>query len=201
MITTTSTFQQTRYMVRRKIFKIFGGAFHIYSPEGNVLAYSKMKAFKLKEDIRIYTGEDMAHELLVIQARQIIDFSAAYDVFDPVAGVKVGALRRKGLKSALIRDEWMILDPSDQQIGLVHEDSTGMAVLRRYVPFMALIFPQSYSVEIAGRPAAIFKQNFNPFVYKLNVDLSYDEQGLLDRRLAMAAAVLLAAIEGKQQNN
>src|SRR4051812_21912356 len=97
-----AVFQQTQYMVRRKVLKILGGAFHIYDPSGTqILGYSKMKAFKLKEDIRLYTGEDMSQEILTIQARQIIDFGASYDVVDPVQQVKIGALRRKGLKSMI----------------------------------------------------------------------------------------------------
>jgi hypothetical protein len=92
-------FQHTHYLVRRKIFKLFGAAFHIYDPSGKVAFYSKQKAFKLKEDIRVYTGEDMRTEVLTILARQILDFSAAYDVFDPATNRKVGALKRKGIKS------------------------------------------------------------------------------------------------------
>ncbi len=107
---------QTSFTVRRKVLKLFGGAFHIYDSAGNVIGYSKMKAFKLKEDIRLYTGEDMSQELLTIKARQMIDFAASYDVYDPQQQVKVGALRRRGLKS-LIRDEWLILDPYDREMG------------------------------------------------------------------------------------
>jgi hypothetical protein len=44
----------------------------------------------------------------------------------------------------------------------------------------------------------LFTRNFNPFVSKVNLDYSMDTQGLLDRRLGIAAAVLLLAIEGKQ---
>ena len=58
--------------------------------------------------------------------------------------------------------------------------------------------PQKYLVTINEAPVATFKQNFNPFVFRLKVDLSPDTRGLLDRRLALAAALLLAAIEGKQ---
>ncbi len=43
------------YTIRRKVLKIFGAAFHIYDPHGNLAGYCKQKAFKLKEDIRIYT--------------------------------------------------------------------------------------------------------------------------------------------------
>ena len=55
-----SQFQHNTYLIRQKIFKLFGAAFHIYDPAGNVAFYSKQKAFKLKEDIRIYTNEDMS---------------------------------------------------------------------------------------------------------------------------------------------
>jgi hypothetical protein len=54
-----NVFTENRYLVRRKVLKLLGGAFHVYDANENVIAYSKMKAFKLKEDIRLYTGEDM----------------------------------------------------------------------------------------------------------------------------------------------
>lgn len=43
-----------------------------------------------------------------------------------------------------------------------------------------------------------FKQNFNPFVTKIIADFSEDPKGMLDRRLGLAAGILLCAIEGKQ---
>src|SRR5688500_10922841 len=190
-------FQQSQYMVRRKIFKLLGGAFHFYDlQQQQVFAYSKMKAFKLKEDIRLYTGEDMSTELLTIKARQMIDIGATYDVVDPRQG-KVGALRRKGLKS-LVRDEWLILDAHDREIGMIQEDSTGLAIIRRLVDFASMFLPQKYVVTVQGMQVATFQQNFNPFVFKLVVDLSGDRGGMFDRRLALASSILMAAIEGKQ---
>ena len=189
------------YVVRKKVLKLFGGAFHIYDPEGNVAFYSQQKAFRFKEDIRLFTGEDMQIEVLSIQARQIIDFSAAYNVIDPLANEKVGALRRKGLKS-MFKDEWIILDANDQKIGLIREDSARMAFLRRAVELATLLspqIPQKYRGEINGRTTCHFQQNFNPFVMKVTLDFSPDTDGLLDRRLGIAAAVLLCAIEGKQK--
>jgi len=43
-------FLQNYYLFRRKVFKIFGGAFHVYDSNQRLLFYSKQKAFKLKED-------------------------------------------------------------------------------------------------------------------------------------------------------
>ena len=187
-------FSHQTYLVRRKIFKLFGAAFHIYDPKGQLVFYSIQKAFKLKEDIRLYTGEDMNTELLVIIARQIIDFSAAYEVIDPSTDTKIGALKRKGLKS-ILKDEWIFLDQQDNEIGLIKEDSALLATIRR---FLTDLIPQTYFGEIHGKKVCMFRQNFNPFVMKINLDFSMDPNGLLDRRLGIAAAVLLCAIEGKQ---
>lgn len=187
-------FQQTQYMIRRKIFKIFGAAFHIYDPVGTVLFYSKLKAFKLKEDIRLYAGEDMNVELLTIRARNIIDFGAAYDVVDSQSGEPVGTLRRKGFRS-MLRDEWIIMNAAGQEIGTIQEDSMAMALLRR---FLTNLIPQSFTGIIHGAPVLNFHRHFNPFVLRMDLDFSPDVQGLLDRRLGIAAGVLLSAIEGRQ---
>lgn len=189
-----SVFNHPTYTVRRQIFKLLGAAFHIYDPNGNVAFYSKQKAFKLKEDIRVYTGEDMQNEVLTIKAKNIIDFSAAYDVFDPTTQTKVGVLKRKGMKS-ILKDEWIIMDANENQIGLIQEDSMMLALIRR---FLTNLVPQSFDGTINGRKVCHFKQNFNPFVTKITLDFSMDINGLLDRRLGIAAAVLLCAIEGKQ---
>jgi uncharacterized protein YxjI len=190
----SARFGHQKYLIRRKFFKLFGGAFHIYGPNQELVFYSKMKAFKLKEDIRLYTGEDMQTEVLAISARGILDFSLAYDVVDSSTGAKVGALKRKGLKS-IMKDEWVFMDADDREIGLIQEDNWLMALLRR---FLTNLIPQTYQGEIHGTRICTFSQNFNPFILKITLDFSADTQGLLDRRLGMAAAVLLCAIEGRQ---
>ncbi len=182
------------YVIRRKVFKLFGGAFHVYDPAGQPALYSELKAFKLREDIRVYTGEDKGTEVLVIKARQIIDFGATYDVHDSAAREPVGALRRKGMKS-MLKDEWVILDSAGQEIGLIREDSWLLALIRRLI---TPLIPQKYSGEIRGTRVCTFRQNFNPFVMKITLDFSIDTHRLLDRRLGIAAAILLNAIERRQ---
>lgn len=186
------------YLLRKKILTLLGAAFHIYGPDGQVLFYCKQKAFKLKEDIRVYTDESMQTEVLVIKARQILDFSAAYDVVDPLTNERVGVLKRKGLASFFVQDEWIIMNGYEQVIGSIMEDSLAMALIRRWI--LSLI-PQSFHGTVQQQRVFNFSQNFNPFVAKLTLDFSPDTQNLLDRRLGIAAAVLLCAIEGKQSSN
>ncbi|QQL44761.1 hypothetical protein [Sulfuriroseicoccus oceanibius] len=182
------------YLIRRKVFKIFGAAFHIYDAHGQLAFYSKQKAFKLKEDLRIYTDEQMTTEVLTIKARNVIDFGATYDVVDPQSQQMVGSLRRRGMKS-ILRDEWLILDANEREIGSIKEDSVALALVRR---FLTNLVPQAFSGTVGGHAVCRFSQNFNPFVSKIQLDYSMDSQDLLDRRLGIAAAVLLGAIEGRQ---
>jgi uncharacterized protein YxjI len=185
------------YVLRRKVFKIFGAAFHIYDPQGNVALYSKQKAFKLKEDIRIYADESMDQEVLRIGTGSIWDISGTYAVYDPVADETVGGLKRRGLKS-MLKDEWVFLDANQQERGKIEEDSMIKAVVRRAVEAAATFMPQAYHATWQDTPVATFKQNFNRFVQKITIDFSMDEDNLLDPRLGLAAAVLLCAIEGRQ---
>src|SRR4030095_15649211 len=103
-------FGHQTYLVRKKFWKLFGGSFFVYDANGALVLYSKMKAFKLKEDIRVCTDESLETEALSIQARSVLDFSGSYDVYDSATGERVGALRRKGLKSSFYKDEWVILN-------------------------------------------------------------------------------------------
>lgn len=189
-------FQHQRYLLKRQVFAL-AGTFRFYDPAGNQVMYSQQKMFKLKEDIRVFADEEKTQEVLQIKARQIVDFSAAYDVIDSAFNQKVGALRRKGMKS-ILRDEWEVLDANDQVIGKLFEDSMGLAMLRRLL--LGSLLPQNYDITFGEQRVADLKQRFNLFRYELDIDFSFDPAKLLDRRLGLAAGILLAAIEGRQSN-
>jgi len=187
-------FQHSNYLLKRQAIALTG-KFRFYDSLGNLVMFSEQKMFKLREDIRVYSDEDKTQEVLSIKARQIIDFSAAYDVVDTALNQKVGALRRKGLRS-LLRDEWEVLDASDNPRGLLFEDSMGLALLRRFL--LGSWLPQNYDITFGELRVADLRQNFNFFRYELNLDFSMDTAHQLDRRLGIAAGILLAAIEGRQ---
>ncbi len=132
-------------------------------------------------------------------ARSIIDFSASYDVVDSTTGEAIGSLRRKGWTS-LFRDSWEILDADGVVRGQVVEDSGWQAMVRRLHDFAALLLPQAFRLDVAGRTVGTMRQNFNPFIHKFTVDLGADADGLLPRPLAVATVILLLAIEGRQQS-
>jgi hypothetical protein len=196
---TAARFGHQTYIVRKKFWQFFGGSFYVYDPNGALVLFSKMKAFKLKEDIRVFTDETLQTEALSIQARSVLDFSGSYDVYDSATGRRAGALRRKGLKSSFYKDEWVILDNADREVGVIQEESAFLALLRKYL--LGALIPQSFNAQMGGRTVATFSQHFNLFATKLTLDFSADPQHQFDRRLGIAAGILLCAIEGKQQSN
>jgi hypothetical protein len=188
-------FQFDKYLIRKKVIKLFGASFRIYAGEDNLILYANLKAFKLKEDIRLYTGDDMKEQILVIKARNIIDLGATYDVYESERNERIGVLKRKGMKS-LLKDEWLFLDENDKQIGTIKEENMALALIRR---LLINIVPQTYTAEMNGVKVCTYKQSANPFVSKVRLSYNKDTEGLLDRRLGIAAGLLLCAVEGKQK--
>jgi len=191
-----SIFQHPTYVLHRQAIAL-AGKFRVYDPMNNLVMFSEQKMFRWKEDIRVYADESKTREVLSIKARQMMDFSASYDVVDTEMNQKVGTLRRKGWQS-MLRDEWEVLDENDNVKGLLFEDNMGLALLRRFL--LSSWLPQNYDITFGTTRVADLKQNFTFFRYELNLDFSMDVARMLDRRLGIAAGILLAAVEGKQSN-
>ena len=189
-------FSWSNYLLKRQVFALTG-KLRLYNPNDELVLYVEQKMFRLREDIRVFGDDSKTQELLLIQARNIIDFSAAYDVVESANGQKAGTLRRKGLRS-MFRDEWEVLDATDQPIGMLFEDSVGQALLRRFL--LGSLLPQNYDITIGDERVADLRQKFNLFSYQIILDFSMDTANKLDRRLGIAAGILLAIIEGKQRS-
>ena len=190
-------YSHDRYVFREKFFKIFGNRFHIYDPGDELVLYARMKGLKIREDLRLFTSEAMDEEVLRIQTKSLFDISGTYGIYDPVADQTLGALKRRGLKS-FFKDEWLILDAEGEEVGVIKEDSAIKAALRRIHEATALLIKQSYHVEMDGERVAQISRGFNPLVKRTFLDLSADTQHRLDPRVALAATLLLAAVEVRQ---
>ncbi len=187
-------FQQDSFVARQKVFSL-APCFYVQDQFGNALAFLRKRVFTWKDDIRVFTDQTQSLELMRIKARKIIDWGAAFDVTDSINHQKVGVLKRRGWKS-ILRREWIIMDPFDQEIGRIREDSAVLAFVRRLI---TALVPQTYKFELAGRQVGTMTQNWNPFVPRMYVDFTADPGKQLDRRLVVAAAVLLMAVEGRQR--
>ncbi|HSM85568.1 MAG TPA: hypothetical protein VLT16_05430 [Candidatus Limnocylindrales bacterium] len=191
-----TVFQQDFFVARQKIFAL-APKFFFFDQQGNVTAFLRKKVFSWKDDIRVFTDETRSFELLRIKGRQVIDFGASFDVTDSFSGQKAGTLKRRGWKS-LLRAEWDILDAAGQEIGKIREDSAFRAALRR---LLGHIIPQGYTFELAGEQVGIAKHTWNFFVPTVRADFTADPAKHLDRRLVVAAIVLLMTVEKVEERN
>ncbi len=198
-MTEPDPFQRLRgrgFHARRKVFKLFGNEIRVTDADGRLVCWAKQKAFRLREDIRLYADEARTREVLSIRARNVIDFSGTYDVVDSATGRSHGSLRRKGWKS-LLRDAWEVWGPDERRIGTSTEDSQALAFLRRTVG--GALVPQRFDFELGGRQVGTYRGHFNPFVFKGDYAPTVPPERELDPRLAVATVVLYLCVEGRQE--
>ena len=193
---------------RRKFFKFVGAEINIYNPTDlTVVGNIKMKAWKLREDIRLYTDATRTQEIFRIGARQIIDFGATYDVFDSATDQIICSLQRKGLRSTFVRDYWNILDASGTKIGYIQETSGALALMRRWLSAFSDLFDlvfmfvtESYEIHV-GTPGtdlvATVLHRKNPLVVKMNLDTSM-AQNTIDPRIAIACTAMLSIMDASK---
>lgn len=170
--------------------------YYIKDSAGNMLAYSRQKFWKLKEDIRIFTDESMAVELFRIQQAQIIDAWGKFNVIDSATNYNLGFFRRKALMSAFISDEWEIYNPYGGMIGRIAE-GTGMGLVRKYLPLGALI-PEKMTMELNGYPVVEINQRFKIIGDVWDI-LCHSLPQEFDRRVLLAGVILMAMIERQRK--
>lgn len=188
----THAFSSASYKVTRPWLSFLGRKFFVHAPDGTLAAYVKKPVFKLKQEFTIYATENETNPILTVRQRQFIGFNIAHDVFDSMSGEKVGTIRHKGLKS-LFRDEWDLLDNSDQIVGLMRED--GAALLRRFLP----ILTGAWHIELGGSTVAEIKQIFKFFAKEFSLDMS-QAQGRIDPRFCIACTLFALFAEAGRED-
>lgn len=101
--------------------------FSLTDANGKSVAYVKQKAFKLKEDISVFTSEAQTNLQYKIKADRWLDFNASY-AFNDASGNDVGRLVRKGRRS-LWKAAYELYDENDKQDLVLQEDNAWVKVL------------------------------------------------------------------------
>ena len=154
--------------------------FNVLNPQGINVLYAKLKSSKLRENICLYVDEDMRSEFLLIKPKD----AEAFDVVDSATHKKLGALRKKRFLG-LTLIEWILTDRHDCKIGNINEDKMALILKGR----------TAFNLVMEGSKVCSFQCDINPYIAKITVDLLDDTHVLFDKRLAIAAAILLCEIE------
>jgi len=193
--------QHKQLEFRRKFWKFFGATIRMTDVGGvHELGIAHMKAFRLKNDVTLYADNTQQRPLLNIKARQAIAFNYVFDVIDPQTGQPLFALQRQGLKSAFVRDHWLLLDTTGNQFGEIIETSSTLALARRWLSalneLLGLVFafvPETYTIRTTtGTPQLIGNviHRKNPIIVKMSLDTA-QAQIATDPRVAVASCIML----------
>lgn len=171
--------------------------------EGQRFAFVEQKRLKFKEDIRFFTDETKRVELLRIKARQRFDPAARYDVTG-ATGEKIGEIQKVFGKS-LLRSTYRLFDPSGQQLCEATERNLAVALFRRIVGFVPYLdnvanwLPIPYHFVFTRGDQVLVHHTRR--AWKLTdhytIDCTPDAERTLDRRLVLAAAVGMDALQAR----
>ncbi|HSO01146.1 MAG TPA: hypothetical protein VLS46_01365 [Gaiellaceae bacterium] len=162
------------------------------------VAFVRQKRMAIKEDIRFYADESETVELFRIKARSVMELGGRYDVTTP-AGERVGVLGKVFGKS-LLRSTWSIMDANEQEVAIAKERSQFWAIVRRvidavpYGDFIPIVF--HFTIDAGDRHLGDLTRRLG-VRDKYDLDLSGDLERAIDRRLAIALAIALDALQSR----
>ncbi len=171
--------------------------------EGDRFAFVEQKRFKFKEDIRFYTDDTKQVELLRIKARQRFDPAARYDITGPT-GEKIGEIQKVFGKS-LLRSTYRLFDANGYQACEATERSLGVALFRRlggFIPYIGgfadwLPIPYHFVFTRGDHVLVHHTRRAWKLTDHYTIDCTPDSEHTLDRRLVLAAAVGMDALQAR----
>jgi uncharacterized protein YxjI len=198
--------QHDRFVLRQRI-KLVINQYEFSLPtedaDGEPFCFVEQKRFKFKEDIRFFADETKTEELLRIKARQRFDPRARYDITAP-DGSKVGEIQ-KVFGASLLRSTYTLFDPAGNELCTVRERSMPRAIFRRAIGFVPYIgnysdwLPIAYDFEFVHGDEVLGHHRRRRWKWRdiYDMDFTPDTQRRLDRRLVLATAVGLDALQAR----
>jgi uncharacterized protein YxjI len=160
--------------------------------EGEQVAFVEQKRLAFREEVTFFTDESKTTPLFKFKARQILDVGATYDV-TAADGTPIGIFR-KDFKKSLLRSTWHLEQGDLVAVG--SERSQLIAILRRvWDLFEDLPFFFKYHFDFVSGDKPVMSVDKTALIRdRYLIDI---KEPTLDRRLAIAMAVALDALQSR----
>lgn len=170
---------------------------------GNLVFYVKLKMFKLKEQVTIFSDEEKTRPLYHINADRVIDFSARYH-FTDIHGTNLGSVKREGMRS-IWKAHYDIFD-GDQVVMSIREEKPWVKVADGcigQIPIIGLIsgfiFHPTYLVS-RGDGSIVMRLEKQPSFFEskfiVRKDLELDEREETRALLSLMMMILFERARG-----
>ncbi len=200
--------EHDRFVLRQK-WRFVVNEYQFSLPEGGgerpgaPFCWVRQRPFKFKEDIRFYGDENRSVELFRLKARQRFDPSARYDVV-AADGSKIGEIQ-KVFGASLLRSTYKLYDSGGREVAGVTEANLAIALIRRLVgliPYLEsfanwLPIPYDFVFQRGDAELGHHRRQLWKLLDTYTIDLGGDPGRTLDRRLVLALAVGLDALQAR----
>jgi uncharacterized protein YxjI len=201
--------QHDRFVMRQRI-RTMVNQYEITLPgddgePGAPVCFVEQARMKFKEDIRFYADDAKTVEILRLKARQRFDPRARYDITDD-RGTKIGEIQ-KVFGESLMRSTYRLYDPSGEEVATARERNVAIAVFRRLVGFIPYIgdfadwlpIPYHFDFVHDGTVLGTHERRTGLFKFRdvYDIDMSGDPDRRLDRRLVLANAIGMDALQAR----
>ncbi|MEF8873990.1 MAG: hypothetical protein V5A88_04880 [Candidatus Thermoplasmatota archaeon] len=178
------------FIVEQKFFSL-GKKYFIKDDERNQVGYCERESL-FKEGLAVYKDRSKEEELFRIKQKSLTKFTGLFEVLGPDKET-IGYLKRNGFKS-IVRDEWTILDSEKNNIGSAKSDYLLKDLIRmRYLKFI----PYRYQLYQGEKKIGIYKQRLTLLKNSYKLQIKYNLDQKLDKRLLISLAICLDAVEEK----
>lgn len=194
-------FARERFLVKQLIRPMVN-LYEVFALEGDVpgerLAFVRQKRMALKEDLRAFADDSEREEVFRIKARSVMEIGGRYDVTHG-DGSPLGALQ-KLFGQSLLRSTWRVLGQGDEELFVATERSRAVAVGRRLaglLPYGEMVPIPYHFVFRAGERELGSLTRILGLRDQYRLDLGGDPERRVDRRLAIALAIALDALQAR----
>ena len=197
-----------RFILRQR-FRPIVNEYEFSLPQGSddkpgpPFCFVRQRRFTFKEDIRFYADDSGSVELMRIKARQRFDPRARYDV-TAADGGKIGEIQ-KVFGASLLRSTYQLYDVNGVEIATAAEQSLPVALFRRavgFVPYLDSVadwlpIPYHFTFQRNGAVLGSHRRHIGKLRDVYTIDMSGDPDRTVDRRLILAIAVGMDALQAR----
>jgi uncharacterized protein YxjI len=166
--------------------------------------FVEQKRFKFKEDIGFFADDTKTVELMRLKARQRFDPAARYDVTEPDGAQRIGQIQKQ-FGSSLLRSTYTLYDAAGNETATARERSLAVALFRRLAGFLPYVgnfadwlpIPYHFTITRDGELLGVQSRQRWRLHDSYDIDLTADTARTLDRRLVLALAVGLDALQAR----
>lgn len=185
---TAAVFEQDHFFVHRAPLP-WSSKLYFYDEQGRTLAFVRNTKCEWSKDVRVFTDPTLSFELLVIKPVREAGPGSHFKVVDSVNSEIVGKIRHLPV-FGFQRQEWELLGPARNELCVIRENSALLGVMRRY---LTESLPQSYTFSAAEGTLGSAVRASSLFSPQMEIEFNGDCAKLIDRRLVIAALVLISA--------